>query len=405
MLRRLRLKFVCINMVMVTLMLAVIFGMVLHFTKVSLEQESLRMMRSAVTAAWGPGRPGEPWSEVRLPYFILQLDGQGELVAASGGYYDLSDRELLSDLVRQTQADQRQSGILSEYHLRFYRGHTPRGELLVFADLSSEQTTMQNLLRTCLGIGALSFLAFLVLSLFLARWAVRPVERAWEQQRQFVADASHELKTPLTVITTNAELLQEGGGTPQRQAQCAGHILTMSRQMRGLVESLLSQARVDAGEAAGALAPVELGVLAANAALPFEALLFERGLTLELHLEEGLWVRGNADQLRQVVEILLDNAWKYASPPGSVTVRLTGSGRGGCLLTVSDLGQPLSTEDLTRIFERFYRADPARSMNQSYGLGLSIAEGIVRAHRGKIWAKSEGGLNSFLVYLPLTAAP
>ena len=146
-------------------------------------------------------------------------------------------------------------------------------------------------MRTCGIIGGVSLLAFLFISVFLARWAVRPVEKAWDQQRQFVADASHELKTPLTVILTNAELLQTPGyGGADRAAES---ILTVARQMRGLVESLLELARVDNGAVKTALARLDLSRLVSDALLPFEPLYFERGLELESKIAEDIPVNGS----------------------------------------------------------------------------------------------------------------
>ena len=246
MLRRLRLKFVVINMTIVTAMLCVIFGLVYHSTRVDLEKENLAMMRAVASfpALDRPGRPDELPEEVRLPYFILQIGEDGAVSAFGGGYYDLSDAGFLQELADQVLEAGSDTGVLEDYNLRFCRTDSPMGPRLVFSDISSERATLDSLVRTCLLIGALSFAAFLGLSLLLARWAVRPVERAWQQQRQFVADASHELKTPLAVITTNAELLQ---GT--QEAGPASHILSTARQMRQLVEGLLELARADGGAA------------------------------------------------------------------------------------------------------------------------------------------------------------
>ena len=398
MLKRLRLKFVVINMAIVTAMLCVIFGLIYHSTRVDLEQENLAMMRALASfpVLDSPGRPDEPPEEVRLPYFILQVEGDGTVSAFGGGYYDLSDLAFLQDLadkVRRTPGD---TGVLEEYNLRFCRVITPMGERLVFSDISSERATLDSLVRTCLLIGSLSFLAFLGLSLLLARWAVKPVERAWAQQRQFVADASHELKTPLAVITTNAELLQNAEGDGP-----AGHILSTARQMRALVEALLELARADGGAAEAPMARVDWSALVEEAVLPFEPVFFERGLTLTAHVRQGLSVWGRADQLRQAVNILLDNAQKYAVAPSTVYLHLDRSGHGRGLLMVENRADPLSPEELEDIFKRFYRRDKARSRDGSFGLGLAIARQIVANHRGRIWAENREGRVRFYIELPL----
>ena len=400
MLKKLRVKFVCINMLIVMAMLCAMFGMLFSVTKSNLESESIQMMADIANDPFHMGRPDERPDGVRLPYFTLQIGLRGTLIATGGGYYDLSNEAFLKEVMTEALEQQTQTGILEGYNLRFYRTMTPTSQLLVFADTTSEQATLMGMARTFAIIGTLSFLVFLGVSLLLARWAVKPVDRAWKQQKQFVADASHELKTPLTVIMTNAELLQSPEVEVGDRDQLAGNILTMSRQMRGLVEGLLELARMDNGSVKTAHTELDWSMVVEDALLPFEPLYFEKGLELESHLDSGLRIRGSESHLRQVVEILLDNAMKYACPESKVWVYLLRQGK-DCLLSVANPGPEISKADLKNIFKRFYRVDQARTTSGSYGLGLSIAEGIVKAHKGKIWAESANGINVFHVQLPL----
>ena len=400
MIQRLRFKFVLVNMGIVTILLCTILGLVFYFTSAQLEMESIRMMEDIASRPFQLDAPGEPGPDVRLPFFTLQVGPHGELMSADGGYYDLSDGDLLSGLVATAAASPQRLGVISEYELRYYRVDAPASQRLVFADISSERATLEGLRTTCLLIGGLSFFAFLWVSILLSKWAVRPVELAWKQQRRFVAAASHELKTPLTVIMTNAELLAAPELREEKREKSLSSILAMSRQMRGLIAQMLELARTDSPEAAALFRPVDLSRLVSQAVLPFEPLFFERGLSLDAQVEEGIGVTGEETQLRRVVEILLDNAQKYAKPGGSAAVVLRRRGRGRCVLSVSDEGDPIPPEERRQIFQRFYRADPARSRDGSFGLGLSIAEGIVKQHRGRIWAESRDGRNIFSVELP-----
>ena len=394
MIKRLRLKFVCINMVIVTIMLVMILGLQYHSTRLGLEASSLAALQSAAMEPMRPGRPGGMNSQ---PCFTLRLM-QNQVVAEGDGYYDLTDIESLQNILEAAIASGEQTGILPEYSLRFIR--SPIGQAYVFTDISAEQQTLTRMLRNCLLIGATAFLVFLGISILLAFWAVKPVEKAWQQQRQFVADASHELKTPLTVILTNAELLQAPEYGEEDRNRFSESILTMSWQMRGLVENLLDLARVDNGQVKTMMGAVDYSKLVSDAVLPFEPVYFEQGLGLESQVEPGICVQGSNQHLRQVVEILLDNGQKYSAPGGCVHLLLNRHTHNQCLLAVSSPGAELTPEECKNIFKRFYRADRARSMNHSYGLGLAIAQQIVEEHRGKIWVTSRNGWNTFFVILP-----
>lgn len=400
MIQRLRVKFVAINMAIVTMMLCVIFALVLYFTSSSLEGDSIRMMESIAAQPFQLSVPDQMDEEVRLPFFSLRLGPHGELLEAGGGYYDLSDSAFLDQLISLAYASPKKLGVIQEYNLRYYRMDTSAHPCVVFADISSEMATMESLRSTCLVLGVISFFAFLLISILLSRWAVKPVDAAWKRQRQFVAAASHELKTPLTVITTNAELLQSPEYDEDTKNCFSDSILTMSHQMRRLIEQMLTLARTDQAETQEVFSPVDLSRLTEQAALPFEPVFYEKGMRLVTEISAGIQVAGDSEQLRQIVDILLDNAQKYARSGGTTWISLQKKARGRCLLTVSDEGPSIPPEELEHIFERFYRADPARSRTGSFGLGLSIAEGIVTRHHGKIWAESRDGINRFLVELP-----
>ena len=390
MIRRLRLKFVAINMTLVTLLLCVILGLVYYSTAANLENDSINMLRSI---ALNPPRPapGEAAEDVQLPFFAVLLGPDGEIAEASGGYFDLTDADALAALAAEAAGSPGEIGVISGRALRFYRADLPGRHVIVFADISSERATLAGLTRTCAIIGLLGFLAFLALSVVLSRWAVRPVERAWREQKDFVAAASHELKTPLTVIMTNAEL-----AAPSRQT---GHIQSAAARMRALIDRLLTLARAENEGERAAKGRAGLSAAIESAVMEFEPLCFEGGRALTSEIEPGINVRGDAAELTQLAEILLDNAVKYSRPGGKIAVSLRAAGARRCVLTVADEGEPIEPEEAVKLFRRFYRAERHRQ-SPGFGLGLAIAESIARRCRGRIRCESESGWNRFIVELP-----
>lgn len=399
MLKKLRVKFVVINMTIITAMLLIIFAVVYHSTAVNLEQESKNALHTLSQSMQHMDMPADRRPKVQMPYFTLRISLWGEVTATGNTYLDLSDKELIQSLIQEVYTYEGDTGTLEQYGLCFARGSTMGQQYVVFVDVTGQRSALAALVRTGAAVGIAGLAAFLLISILLARWAVKPVEKAWQQQRQFVSDASHELKTPLTVIMSNAELLQDPETDLQSKERFSGNILTMSRHMRSLVEGLLELARADNGQIKKQFTQVDFSALTGEAVLPFEAVLYERQLLLDVSVEPDIYLLGSDSYLRQLVEILLDNAAKYAAP-GIVAVKLSRQGRGQCLLTVSNPGEAIPERELEKIFDRFYRTDKARSRTGSFGLGLSIARSIASEHSGKIWAQSNETGNCFCVQLP-----
>lgn len=402
MLKKLRMRFVLITMAIITGMLLIIFGLILFFTNKDMDRQSDAMLQKLAQSALDPANP-EP--DAQLPYFTLQFNTRGEVIASGKTHYDIADKDFLDELMHDLEdALRRRSdingyiGFLEDYGLKFTIVTTPMMQVIAFVDVTSQQATMLSLLNTILIICAASLIIFTLLSILLARWAVNPVDKAWKQQKQFISDASHELKTPLTVIMSNAELLQSDGSDSDRQ-QAADNILASSKQMRHLVEGMLELARADNGQIKTSFEATDLSKTVLSSILPFEPVFFENGLVLESSVEPGIQIHGSVQHLHQLIDILLDNAQKY-SAPGIVDVKLQRQGRNQCLLTVSNPGNPIPPDELESIFQRFYRSDSARTSSGSFGLGLSIARRITEEHGGQIWAESNPSGTRFNVLLP-----
>ena len=280
---------------------------------------------------------------------------------------------------------------------------TESGYMLAFAsDTYVSQGTLSLLGPFLLaGLGALA--AFFVVSVLLSNWAVRPVERAWRQQQQFIADASHELKTPLTVIIANDSILaSQPNATVASQMQWIESTETEARLMQGLVNDMLYLAQMEDGEREHVLSRLDFSDVVQNVALQFESVAFERGVLIESSIAPGVEVNGDQMRLMRMVATLVDNACKYAESNGSVRVALEKRSQ-VCRLSVHNSGNPISPDDLPHLFDRFYRADKARTSGKGgYGLGLSIAKSIAEEHGGTIRvASSAAEGTTFTVELPL----
>ena len=406
MIRKLRLKFVAVCMAMVTAVLAVVLFAVFVSVERNIEELSRQVLRRVIQEERSARAPEIGveigGGKVLLPYFTVSLwpGGGGYTAYVTGGTYaDLEDTEELEAVLRDCMDQQRPEGVVSRYGLRYLRQDNGLFSRLAFVDMSMEQAMLREMMGSYLRIAAAAFTLLLGVSILLAWWATHPVERAWRQQRQFLSDASHELKTPLTVILSNAELL-EALPMEERPARWRDNILSEARQMKNLVEEMLTLARADNMSQTAVLSEVSLSDAAEDCALSFEPVAFEAGKALDCEIAGDILVLGDRDKLRRLVSILLDNAVKYGRAGGTITLSLQRTER-QARLTVSNPGEPIPAEQLPRLFERFYRADASRGEQSGFGLGLGIAAAIAAEHKGALRAESDAESTRFIFTMPL----
>lgn len=409
MIRKLQIKFVAMCMAMVTAVLAVVFFSAFASAKQNIELISTQVLQRVLReSSSNPlSRPdiGLDLGDrvVQLPYFVVEVWEQGNgsynAYVTGGTYADLEDTEELTAILADCLSQNRAEGTIEAYSLRYLRQDNGLYQKLAFVDMSMEQATLREMMGSYFQIGAAALLLLLGASILLARWATRPVEKAWRQQRQFLSDASHELKTPLTVILSNAEMLQSAG-LSERPARWSDNIRSEAGRMKSLVEEMLTLARADNAVRTAVMAEVSLTDLAADCALSFEPVAFEAGKPLHETLAEDVTVLGDQEKLRQVIAILLDNAVKYGADGGDITLTLQKTDR-LARLTVSNPGEPIPQEQLRRLFERFYRADASRGEQSGFGLGLPIASTIAAEHKGTLKAESDAASTRFILTLPL----
>jgi len=257
--------------------------------------------------------------------------------------------------------------------------------------LGDQEQVLRQLMIGLLALGSLSMMLVGAGSWWLAGRALRPAQDAWERQQRFVASASHELRTPLTLIRASAEVALRGTAPDNAdQRELLGDVISESDHMRRLVNDLLTLSRLDSGQLPLSVTLIDLSVLLTEIQRKTARLGAEREVTVALGAVAGT-LNADPDWLRQVLLILLDNALRHTPAGGQIVLAAVVQGRGVCL-SVADSGCGIAPEHLPHIFERFYRADPARSREGgNAGLGLAIAKGLVEAMGGQVGAASEPG--------------
>ncbi len=282
----------------------------------------------------------------------------------------------------------------TEANLAFYKTDKGGYTLVAFMDNTVVNERAMTLFRYTLIFGGVALVLFFFLSVYLAKRIVNPLEESYQKQNQFISDAGHELKTPISVVSANAELLSREVG----DNQWLQNIQYENERMGMLVGQLLDLARTE--NVTPQMEHIDFSRLVAGEALPFESVAFEKGLVLNSNIANGVGVVGNSTQLKQIVSILLDNAIRHSKEQGEVWLTLTKE-HGVAKLTVINKGDEIPVEQREHIFERFYRVDTARnSEDKHYGLGLAIAKTIVTSHKGHIDVRCFDGFVEFKVKIP-----
>jgi two-component system sensor histidine kinase CiaH len=416
MIKKLRLKFVAVSMLLVTAVLLVVFLSMYTSARRNIQHTTRELLqwvisentiqtpssdssssddkRGALSLVPGTGK-------VQLPFFTVEVWNNSTIYVTGGTYQNLESTTQLAKIVHQCLKRSSDEGMLHSYSLRYLRYNNGFFTRIAFVDVSMEKSTLGALMTSYIQIGIASLLLLLGISALLSYWAVKPVEKAWIQQRQFLSDASHELKTPLTVILSNAELL-ESSSLPERPARWSDNIHSEAVRMKTLVEEMLTLARADNMVRTSVYTEVNFSDVATDASLLFEPVAFEAGKRLESDIAESIAVSGDADKLKQVIAVLLDNAIKYGEAGKPIRLTLERTEKQARLQVANENGGvPIPPEQLSRLFERFYRADDSRGEQSGFGLGLPIAAAIAAEHKGTLKVESDRGSTRFIFTLPL----
>ncbi len=331
----------------------------------------------------------------------LLLDGNGMLIEWEQKHLNLSE-STLDEIVKMIGGEGSQGMDTLEYDNIGYRYLfiRQRGKIWVYLQARTQEQNLEHTLRVAVPLFALvGMLLLLPVSVLLSRWISKPIAAAWDKQSDFVSDATHELKTPLSVIAADTEaVLSNPNASVASQEQWLGSIRGETARMSDLVANLLFLAKIDAGEFKLDVKEFDLSEAVEGLCMEREAELFEAGRMMEYNLTPGIRYRGDWNRIQQMLDELLKNARQYTPEGGGIRVIVNHDRKQRIRIVISNTGDPISAKDLTKIFDRFYRADPSRSRETGgYGLGLCVAKSIAELHGGCITAESKNGINVFTV--------
>lgn len=414
MFKKLRNHMLLFNMIAISFVIVIAFSVIYFSTYNNMERENERQLQAISSIPFVsnlplpggseelPGIPERFGADYRVSFVLIVKNGKLENVNSRLDFEDRVYEEALEKTGEKNAGKIALDGrnwayMVSDMPL----SGTNQYEQIVFLDITNGTETLRELLidLSCVGLAVLLVLLFL--SYRFAIHAVRPIEESFNKQKQFIADASHELKTPIAIISANIDAIEMSANeSVESQKEWLGYIRAELKRTGKLVDSLLYLAKAENVDF-DKNTPFNLSHACETACASMEAMLYDGGISLDTMIKENIIISADGEKITQVLYILLDNAGKYTPPHGRVEVSLRLEHE-WAIVRVSNTGQGIAARDLPKIFDRFYRPDASRSQETGgFGLGLSIAKTIVERSGGEISAESVGGMTTFTVRLKL----
>lgn len=404
MFRKLRIRLTLINLALTTVILIIVFAGMYIFMQADTAQRSEEIMQFvAKTERTTSAFDSEETQRMLSNCFFIKIDASASGFTGEISSSDISSNMLMTledatNLVNRAIRKNKDTGKATGdfrykgIDLRFLIAEKPYGFIFVFLPKDTESNVMESLFISTVKIGIVGLILIFFVSLYLSKKSLVPVKKAWEKEKSFVADASHELRTPLAVINTNLELVM---GNPEEtvesQYKWLANIHSEIKRMSNLVKDLLFLARADSNENKVNKSWFNLSKSLVESKDLFEPLAADNGIKLLSDIQPDVNFYGNEGQIKQLVAIFIDNAIKHTPAEGYIQLKMKATDS-NIELQIEDTGEGIPKEHLSRIFERFYRVDKARSRSSGgSGLGLSIADTIVKDHKGYINVTSAVG--------------
>lgn len=389
-----------INLSILTVLLLVIFS-ILYITSYNNINRDVRNELIRLTDGYNLGvnnppallpEGGNQSFPDRSISFMIVTDLDGNITSMNSNFSG-SDDYLESTFALMT--DKAGSFTLEDYTWKYLVKIDGNQILYGGVDFTSEQTYLNNMIFTYLIVFVCSFVLVYFISSYLTSHSLSRVKESFAKQKQFIANASHELKTPLAIISTNTDILMN----EIQDNKWLNNIKYETNRMNKLTKDLLYLTKIeDTSSKETIKVNTNLSELVESTTLTFEALAYTKNITFNQNVEAGIFLNMNGPQINQVLHILLDNAIKYTNEGGEISVNLKKNSNNQVVYKISNTGDGIHEEDMSNIFDRFYMGDKSRTKNDnSYGLGLSIASSIIRNHNAKISCESNEEVTTFKI--------
>ena len=374
MLKKLKISLILHNMLILALVITLLFAAFSFFVYIREETKMTNVLKENIELAINnmDGTSAIPSSDDKIydVAFSVLVSPQGKILYSTQNEIDVNTIDEIVDYALKSDTDR---GTHFDLNLSFLRESIQNGTIISF--LSREHITesiKENILQGALA-GLISMIVFSLITIRLASMALAPVEKAWEQQKQFIADASHDLKTPLTVILANNNIISSHRDeTIESQMKWIESTNEEAQRMSDLINKMLELAKSEATKEELKIGEVNLSEVVENSILQFEVLAFEKNLLIESGIQPDIIARTHASTFSKVLEILFDNAIKYSDPNGKISIALYQSSK-KIYFTINNKGEYINPDEITHIFERFYRTNKERKVG-GHGLGLSLAK-------------------------------
>lgn len=316
------------------------------------------------------------------------------IMVLSNSLKETTDKDILS-MTQELQKNGKRFGSIDDY-IYLVRILKSGNTVYIFVNNKEALQNSKQFFIVSIFIFLLSVIVFTIISYYLSRWMIKPSEKAIKNQKIFVANISHDLKTPITIIRANADLIEN----EVKNKKSIKYIQQETEKLNHLVNEMLTLTRIDNTISKENFKSFNFGDSLFDVVLPFESVAYEKGIHFNINIDESTTYFGDENNIQKLAEILIDNAMSYTAKGGIVDVDAYENSK-AVTLSVTNTGEPISDEKKVEIFDRFYRESKSReSTGNHYGLGLSIANTIVKKHNGKISIESKNGKNTFTVILP-----